>query len=293
LLEREPANLNVRRTLASLLVNDGDIESARNVLQKGLALSPRDMQLITDNVALELRVGGLDAALAAADRFQRQNSDFVPVRAMKGDLYLGAKQYDKAIDAYTTAIKESPPDSALALRLASAMALSGKPDEAKIGLETWLKMNPDDLAALQYLSGLNINAHKYPEAQAQLEKILAKRPHDAATLNNLAWIYQQLGDKRARATAQQAYVLLPNAQTADTLGWILVGEGDKTGTVLLRQANAEGGNDPRIKYHYAVALKQAGNKEEAVKLLTQVVASDGNFDEKAAAKTLLEELTKA
>ena len=126
-----------------------------------------------------------------------------------------------------------------------------------------------------------------------LPRLCEGEPRNVVALNNLAWIYQQLGDKRARATAQRAYVLLSNAQTADTLGWILVSEGDKSGLVMLRQANAEGGAaDPRIRYHYAVALKQSGNKDEAVKLLTQVVASEVAFDEKAAAKTLLEELTK-
>ena len=293
LLDREPGNVAVRRILASLLVAGGDVESARNVLQKGLTDSPRDMALINDTVALDLRAGGLDAGLATADRLQRQNPNFEPVRALKGDLYLGSKQYDKAIEAYKAAMNEGSADSGLTQRLASATAMSGKPEDAKAQLTTWLQAHPDDLAVLQYLSGININDRNYKDAQAQLLRILDKRPNDPGTLNNLAWIYQQLGDKRARATAQRAYVLLSNAQTADTLGWILVGEGDKSGLVMLRQANAEGGaTDPRIKYHYAVALKQGGDREQAVKLLTQVVASEAAFDEKAAAKTLLEELSK-
>ncbi len=293
LLEQEPGNVAVRRILASLLVTGGDVESARNVLKKGLASTPRDLQLINDTVALELRASGLDAALATVERLQRQDMDFAPVRALKGDLYVGAKQYDRAIAAYQEAAKDGAPDSALTQRQASAIALSGKPEDAKALLGTWLQSHPDDQMVLQFLSAININDHKYQDAEAQLTRILVKQPHDPAALNNLAWIYQQIGDKRARATAQRAYVLLSNAQTADTLGWILVGEGDKTGLVVLRQANAEGGAaDPRIKYHYAVALKQSGDKDEAVKLLTQVVASDGTFDEKTAAKTLLEEMTK-
>ena len=293
LLDREPTNVNVRRVLAGLLMAGGDVESARNVLQKGLAIAPQDMQLISDTVALELRAGGLDAALATADRFQRQNSDFAVLRTLKGDLYLGAKQYDKAIDAYSAAVKENVPDSGITLRLALAMTASGKPEAANALLETWLKAHPGDLIVLQYLSGVNIGDRKYKEAEGQLTQILEKRPQDPATLNNLAWIYQQLGDKRARATAQRAYVLMPGAQTADTLGWILAGEGDKTGLVLLRQADAEGGAaDPRIKYHYAVALKQSGDKDAAVKMLTQVLANPANFEEKAAAKSLLDELSK-
>ncbi len=107
-----------------------------------------------------------------------------------------------------------------------------------------------------------------------LQLVLSKKPHDPVALNNLAWVYQQQGDKRAEGLAQQAYILSPGGQTADTLGWILVTGGDPTkGVTLLRQAAAQAGGDPRILYHYAVALKDTGQKDEAIKLLNAVVAN--------------------
>ena len=76
------------------------------------------------------------------------------------------------------------------------------------------------------------------------------------------------------------------------MGWILTAGGDPTkGAILLRQANA-GTTDPRIQYHFAVALKDTGQRDEAVKLLRQVVASPAQFDEKAAAERLLSEMSK-
>jgi tetratricopeptide (TPR) repeat protein len=113
-------------------------------------------------------------------------------------------------------------------------------------------------------------------------------------LNNLAWVYQQQGDKRAEGLAQQAYVLSPGGQTADTLGWILVSGGDSAkGIALLRQAAAQAGADPRILYHYAVALKDTGKKEDAIKLLHAVVENKAEFGEKADAQKLLDELGKS
>lgn len=93
--------------------------------------------------------------------------------------------------------------------------------------------------------------------------------------------------------ALQAYTLLPNGQTADTLGWILTASGQAAkGVVLLRQAAGQTNNDPRVQYHFAVALNDTGQREEAIKLLNTVVASQGDFSEKADAQKLLTTLTK-
>ena len=64
--------------------------------------------------------------------------------------------------------------------------------------------------------------------------------------------------------------------------------------MLLRQATTQGSAvDPNILYHLAVALNKNGQRQEAVKLLTPLVASNGNFAEKADAQRLLDELSKS
>jgi cellulose synthase operon protein C len=60
----------------------------------------------------------------------------------------------------------------------------------------------------------------------------------------------------------------------------------------LRQAAAQAGSDPRILYHYAVALNDTGQKDQAVKLLNTVVANKAQFTEKADAQKLLDQLGK-
>ena len=135
--------------------------------------------------------------------------------------------------------------------------------------------------------------NRLPEAARSLETILKTKKHDAVALNNLAWVYQQMGDARAMDLARQAYVLAPGAQTADTLGWILTTSGRAdTGVTLLRQATTEASTDPRVQYHFAVALKDTGKKEEAIKALNAVVATKGEFKEKTLAQQLLDELKK-
>jgi Flp pilus assembly protein TadD len=178
-------------------------------------------------------------------------------------------------------------------RLDLALRRSGQTDAAIKLLSDWISKHPGDTAVALQLGDIYIATQRYNEAAKTLQGVLEKKPHDAIALNNLAWVYQQQGDKRAQPLAQQAYILAPGGQTADTLGWILVSDGNLAqGTPLLRQAVGQAGNDPRILYHYAVALKDTGKRNEAIKLLTAVVANKGEFGEKVEAQKLLDELNK-
>ena len=93
--------------------------------------------------------------------------------------------------------------------------------------------------------------------------------------------------------AQRAYLQSPSPETADTLGWIMVQQGEaKSGLPLLQQASTQRPTDPSVKYHLAVALKESGQKDEAAKLLQPLLAG-GDFDDKGSARKLLDELTPA
>jgi Flp pilus assembly protein TadD len=275
------------------LVEAGDFESARTIVAEGIAANPRVYQLYLDYVSIDLKATGLDAALASADRLIAEDQDFADVKPLKGDIYLMANRPVDAVTAYVEARKTAP-TSLLTTRLSTALLKSGRKDEANKLLADWLSKHPDDLAASEQGAEVNIAVNRLDDAARYLERILADKPHDTVALNNLAWVYQQKGDNvRAQKLARQAYILAPGAQTADTLGWILTTAGDaRNGVSLLRQATNEASGDPRITYHYGVALKDTGDKEEAKKQLELVVAIQGDFKEKAEAQTLLDALSK-
>ncbi|MBN8929045.1 MAG: hypothetical protein BGO51_22710 [Rhodospirillales bacterium 69-11] len=292
LLTTDPNLLGARRQLANLLIDASDFQSARNVVLAGIAASPRTYQLYQDLALIDLKANGLDDALATADRLIAQDRDFATLRGLKGDIYLAAKRPEDAITAYRQALA-STPDTSLVTRLAGAQLRAHRPDDAQATLRSWLDTHPDDTMVLQQLSEIEIGRDRLADAAKLIEKLLALKPHDPVALNNLGWTYQQIDDPRAQEMARQAYVLSPNAQSADTLGWILVSKGQNpTGLALLRQANAEDGNDPHIQYHLAVALARAGQKEEATKLLGLAIATKSAFREKAEAQKLLDDIAK-
>jgi putative PEP-CTERM system TPR-repeat lipoprotein len=290
LLKQDANVLGARRQLVALLIEAGDFESARSVLTAGIAIAPRNYQLYQDLAMIDLKSTGIEAALATADRLISQDRDFADLRMLKGDLYLAANRPGDAVDAYRREF-EANPSGLLVTRLAGAQMRAGRTEDATNLLIEWVGKHDDDYTVQRQLSEIMLGAGKYPEAAHYLEQLLKQKPYDAIALNNLAWIYQQQGDARALPTARRAYVLSPNAQTADTLGWILVTTGDASnGVALLRQAEIEASNDPRVVYHYAVALKDTGDKNEAIKQLTVVVGMKGPEKEKADAQKLLTDL---
>ena len=112
-------------------------------------------------------------------------------------------------------------------------------------------------------------------------------------LNNLAWLYQQQGDlARARELAQRAFSVSPRDPLIDdTLGWILLGQGEADrATPYLSAANLSAPGDPDIQYHLAVALHRIGRPGDAEALLTALLASGVSFTDKVEAAKLLHEL---
>ncbi len=294
ILKRDPNAVVARRQLVALLMEAGEFESARNATNAGIAANPRSYQLYQDLVMIDLKAAGVDAAVATADRLQAQDRDFPAIKALKGDIYMAASRPADAVTAYAEA-NNAAPSSLLVIRLSGALLKSGHAEDANALLADWLGKHGDDILVTEQASQVGIATGHYDEAAEYLERLLRQKPHDPVALNNLAWVCQQQGnDQKAQVLARQAYVLAPNQQTADTLGWILTTSGNaRSGVALLRQATGEAAAaDPRVLFHYAVALKDVGNRDEAKKNLETVVANQKDFKEKAEARKLLDDLSK-
>ena len=116
----------------------------------------------------------------------------------------------------------------------------------------------------------------------------------ALPLNNLAWLYQQVRDPRAEATAKRAYDLAPEvAAIADTYGWILVeaGKASLALPILERAATAPNAS-AEMRYHHAVALAKGGRPDEARASLQKLLSLPG-FPLATEARALLKELGDA
>ena len=155
--------------------------------------------------------------------------------------------------------------------------------------------HPNDMVVRRSLATALIVMGRYDEAAAEHARLLAATPADADLLNNLAWLYSQLGDPRARHYAERAYAIMPNDPgVMDTFGWILVQDGEPArGLTLLREAQARGLQAETIGYHIAVALIAMGRNEEARRELKQALRRGNDFMGGAEAQALLRQLSSA
>ena len=210
---------------------------------------------------------------------------------LEGDIDLAQKQYGKAVNAYEQA-QAVAKTTVAEIKLHNALTLSGKANLADRNLLQWITLHPDDLVARNYLAQVYLTKGDDAAALLQYLALLRKAPGTPAALNNVAWIYQKMKDPRAINVAQQAYQRAPdNPQIMDTLGWMLVQEGDATGGLnLLQKAVAIMPAALDIRYHYAVALVRTGNKIKARQVLQQLLDSNKAFPQLSDAKALLQHL---
>ena len=291
ILKATPNDLDARRGQVDLLLRNKETDAAKASLRDALKLSPGNIGLMTALVQLETATGGPDAAAKVATDLRNDPANLPNSAVLKGDMLMAQRRYAEAAQAFGAEYKLGA-TAPLLLRYANALASAGQDDQATTAVRGWLKDHPDDVDVAQVLGLFDIKAKRLDDAEKNLGIVLASRPSNPIALNNLAWVYQQKNDPRARVTAQRAYLQAPTPESADTLGWIMVTSGDaKAGLPLLQQAAAQRPDEMTIKYHLAVALKDTGQAADAVKLLQPIVSSAQPFDDKDSARKLLASLT--
>ena len=123
--------------------------------------------------------------------------------------------------------EKAHPSPALVMQHAMILAVNGDAKKGAALLKTWLAGHPNDANARRLVADLDMQAKDGPAAQDDFEKLIAQSPNDVVLLNDLAWVYLQQGNVKARAMADRAHALAPlSAAVEDTLGWVMVAQGD-------------------------------------------------------------------
>ena len=122
--------------------------------------------------------------------------------------------------------------------------------------------------ALFYERGMAYDrAHDWPRAEADMLKSLELAPDQPYVLNYLgyAWAEQGRNLPRARQMVERAVEERPNdGSIVDSLGWILLRQGDKAGAIrFLERAVELQSEDPTVNGHLGDAYMAAGRPREA------------------------------
>lgn len=285
-----PKSGNFQYNLARAQLAQQNFGEAKRLLIKALELQPDHIPATSTLAMLEMRDGKTAQALARARNLQKSERTRAAGYGLEGDLQMMQRQYSKAVVAYDKAASHAA-SAAIAIKSYEARRRAKMQDAAK-PLDDWLEKNPNDVRVRLALAQDYQKHGQLQRAITQYELLVRNNPNSARALNNLAWLYHETKDSRAIRTAERAYELQPESGAiADTLGWLLVEEGQvERGLALLRKAVEQTPTIPDIRYHLGVAFAKAGAKDEARKTLSELVNSGANFKDMAEAKRLLEQL---
>jgi len=155
--------------------------------------------------------------------------------------------------------------------------------------EDWLKERPEDPIVKFRLADLYMALNYQSKALPLYEALVDL--NSAAVFNNLAWLYQEAGDKRSIDVGRKALELAPDsAEVLDTVGWILVqNEQLDEGLRHLRRSAELNPDNGWIFYHLGIALSKTGSRTEARTALERSIEI-GNFPDLEKAKTALADL---
>ena len=265
--------------------------AASEALKKALSLQPDYLDAQLALATLEASKGNYEQSLAIARQIQKKNFKSPVGFELEGNLLMAQKKPDLAAKAYEQALAISK-NGALMVKLHASLGQAGKGKVADTRLSQWLKEHPTDEPTRMYQAGIYLAGKQNKAAIEQYQAVLQQNSKNIPALNNLAWLYQQEKDPRALEYAEKANQLAPdNPAVLDTLGWMLVEQGNTTrGLPLLQKAASAAPEAASIRYHLVLGLVKSGDKAKARKELEQLLATGKTFPQIEEAKTLLKQL---
>jgi putative PEP-CTERM system TPR-repeat lipoprotein len=287
-----PKSLEARYLLAAAYQGANTWTRYRETLERILSMDPGQMRAKIDLASLLEQQGDLETAVQLLDQLKTAMPDNGAVIELDGKIALRQNRISDAIALFKKAA-EIQPSSRLTRRLAGIQWRAGDREDGLATLKNWLEQYPKDNAARMTLGNLYLEINRLDEARANFAVVVEAQPDSWVARNELAWVLLRVGDaKAALPHAERALELAKdNPAVLDTAGLILLDLGKHGRAVeLLRRAARGLKNNPEIQYHLAQALAKGGDKAGARDVLRQILSDKADFPERNEAESLLKEL---
>jgi tetratricopeptide (TPR) repeat protein len=174
-----------------------DIYRRKGLWKEGAAFLGRLVQKHGDNQyllsrSMEFQLGAGDTARAAeiAKKIEAGENGALTL----AEVYILAKQYDKAVAVLEPLAAKSPDDVMILFQLGAALERAGQIEKSEAAFQRLLTLDANHSATLNYLGymwadrGINLD-----RAATMLEKAVASDPDNGAYLDSLGWVYFRQG----------------------------------------------------------------------------------------------------
>ena len=316
LLVKDLQDSTVAVLAGDIFMREGDYRKAADLMEKAVALSPKDASMHMRLALSRIGSGDLNSGVAAFEiasslETGKYRADFLLVltQMRRGD-------YEKALQA-AMVLEKKMPKSALAQNLKGAAYL-GKKDagKARESFERALQFEPQNFVALDQLARLDVQANNSAAARKRYEEAVARDGRNARAMTALSAIAAKAGDnagsikwleqaaksddksseiqvllamaylnnrdaKKALAAALAAQKIDPEDPTVlDTLGLIQLANGEHGGAlVTLNKAVVVAPQSALAHYRLASAKVLVGDKRGVeASLQTALQVAPNHFD---------------
>jgi len=186
--EIAPGSIPILSRYVALLTSAKEFREARLVLQEAVTRDPRNASLKADLIRVEAETDGLDAALAKAREFAKDDPENDVYALVSVELYEKAGRPQDAVALLEAATTARPSDDGLTIGLSRLYASTGDLAKAEAVLTRRLAADPKSLAVHSALARLYLTAGRTDEAKKSFDEVLSQKPSDFAALLGLAEI---------------------------------------------------------------------------------------------------------
>ncbi len=218
-IELAPQSGELSVNYAQLLIGQGEIGAARDVIEKALQREPGNQRARILQVVVENRLGNKERAIALARPLENSVPE-TPADALQlASALLDAGNAPAARRIVESLARNLPADPAQALQVIDAVRDSGDFVAATTLYEQFIANNPNDLNARVHLAEVLTWQQKLPAAQEQLNYVLERTPQSVPARVLLAKILSRQGTNDALNSAESelAAVLKTDPNNAQAL----------------------------------------------------------------------------
>lgn len=250
-LNERSARLAYQQSRADIAA--GKFPQAREHLVHALKYTPNQARLNTLLIRLELELGNVREAEKLLLQLPEEGINKQLIAQLNGELALKQGDHATAESMLLTAWNVRPSD-ALGQAIYKTYLSQSKP--VLTFLKDWQKQTNSTLSTL-ILGNELARSGNFKGSITEYEKIKEVIANNPTALNNLAWSYQQVGDRRARSVAETAAKLAPSDPAVlDTYGYILLQAGNKSeAKTILEKALKLDPENAEIKSHWEQASR--------------------------------------
>jgi tetratricopeptide (TPR) repeat protein len=297
IIEKAPKQVDTLLELGVLDLNQKKNKDAEDLFHRAYEANPNNLRGLLGESRAWLLDGQPDKSVQLIETEAQKKPANLDLQREVGNAEMNAGQYDKAIVSYQSLLaKVSDPrqQSDIWNRIGESYLRKGDIQQSINSLEKARQGQPNNTALTTNLGQLYDQQNKKDVARKYYEMSIKVDPNNALALNNLAYMMSQTnGDlDQALTYATRAKQRLPeHSEINDTLGVIYIKK-NLTDQALdtFRTLVAKAPQNPTYHYHYAEALMQKGDRENAKKECQSALADKPKKQEENEIRQLMAKL---